>query len=216
MAASREPQPTTQAATGDTGGHVHRDAARTRQLLLDVARRRFAQDGYAATTVRDIAGEARVNVALISRYFHSKEGLFEACLAAVVEDLGRAAGTVSDLGDVPEAMARQVVDSGVEPDAHPTLLLLLRSSGDERAEEIRLGVLRRFSESLASAAGWRPDDPEAGGLLLRAQIVLAAGIGIAVLRSSRGLDPLASATEEDLREPLCNLVDALLSESRGQ
>ena len=64
-----------------------RDAASTRQLLLDAARRRFARDGYAATTVRDIADDAGVNVALISRYFDSKEGLFEACLAAAVDEL---------------------------------------------------------------------------------------------------------------------------------
>jgi AcrR family transcriptional regulator len=35
-----------------------RDAAKTRQLLLDSARRRFAHDGYSATTVRDIAADA--------------------------------------------------------------------------------------------------------------------------------------------------------------
>src|ERR1700744_3072446 len=58
----------------------HRDADETRQRLLQAARQRFAQDGYAATTVRDIAMEAGVNVALINRYFTSKEGLFEAYL----------------------------------------------------------------------------------------------------------------------------------------
>src|SRR5687768_16792368 len=57
-----------------------RDAARTRRRLLEAARRRFARDGYATSTVRDIADDAGVNVALISRYFTSKEGLFEACL----------------------------------------------------------------------------------------------------------------------------------------
>ena len=50
-----------------------RDAANTRRLLLSSARRRFAQDGYSATRVRDIAADAGVNVALINRYFSSKE-----------------------------------------------------------------------------------------------------------------------------------------------
>jgi len=35
-----------------------RDSARTRKALLDAASRRFAQDGYSATTVRDIAEDA--------------------------------------------------------------------------------------------------------------------------------------------------------------
>ena len=64
-----------------------RDAVNTRRLLLEAARRRFAHDGYGATTSRDIAADAGVNVALINRYFVSKEGLFEACLARTVQEL---------------------------------------------------------------------------------------------------------------------------------
>lgn len=73
-------------------------------------------------------------------------------------------------------MARQVVGSGPVGRPEPVLLLLLGSASDERAEQIRLGVLRTFGERLASAAGWRPDDPDAQTILLRAQIVLAVGL----------------------------------------
>ncbi len=68
-------------------------------------------------------------------------------------------------------------------------------------------------------AAWRPlrdgapGDPDAEHILLRAQLVLAASIGIAVLRSSAGLDPLARATEEELLVPLRELVETLLSTS---
>src|SRR4051794_36587391 len=89
--------PITPPATDHPEGRRHRDAAKTRQLLLDAALRRFASDGYAATTVRDIADDAGVNVALISRYFESKEGLFEVCLTTAVDDLRRAAGNVTSL-----------------------------------------------------------------------------------------------------------------------
>ena len=44
----------------DCGGHRSRDAARTRQRLLHTAARLFAANGYAATTVREIAHEADV------------------------------------------------------------------------------------------------------------------------------------------------------------
>ena len=64
-----------------------RDAGRTRRRLLDAARERFAADGFSSTTVRQVADDAGVDVALIKRYFGSKEGLFEACLAAAVDDL---------------------------------------------------------------------------------------------------------------------------------
>ncbi|MET0494493.1 MAG: TetR family transcriptional regulator [Actinoplanes sp.] len=183
-----------------------RDAAATRRLLLDAAQVRFARDGYSATTVRDIADDAGVNVALISRYFSSKEGLFEACLTGAVDELGRAITTETALDQVPLTIARHLTgpfSGGRYPNR---LLLMLRTSGDERADAIRLGILRSFSERLAAAAGDADDEQ----LLLRAQIALAASFGIAILRASTALEPLASAGEQDLTGPLRSLIEALL------
>jgi len=185
-----------------------RDAGTTRQLLLTAARRRFAAQGYAATTVREIADDAGVNAALISRYFESKEGLFEACLRAVGDDLRRTNGDVP-LERVGEVIAQQV--TGLAGGALPNeLVLLLRSSGDEKADQIRIGMLRASSERLAALAGWRPGHPAADELLLRAQVVLATAVGISVLRSMTRLEPLAAAGEEDLSGPMGDVVRALL------
>jgi AcrR family transcriptional regulator len=185
-----------------------RDAAKTRQTLLEAARRRFAEDGYAATTVRDIADDAGVNVALISRYFTSKEGLFEACLAAAGDEMRRTTGSVP-LERVGEVIAQQV--TGLGPGVLPNeLVLLLRSSGDEKADRIRLAALRTSSERLAGLSGWHPGHPEADRLLLRAQVVLAAAVGVSVLRSMTGLGPLTDASEAELAGPLGDLVAALL------
>lgn len=186
-----------------------RDAAQTRQLLLAAARRRFAVAGYAATTVRDIADDAGVNVALINRYFGSKEGLFEACLSTAIDELRRRTGDVP-LEQLPAVMTSQL--AGYTPEGAPSdLALLLRSSGDERADDIRVGVLASSAERLASAVGWRADSPDDRQLVLRAQVVIAAGIGIALLRSATPLQPLASASEQDLLEPLRDLVGSVLS-----
>lgn len=46
--------------------------------ILDVAQRLFAENGFAGTSVRDIAKEAEINIAMISYYFGSKEKLLEA------------------------------------------------------------------------------------------------------------------------------------------
>lgn len=183
-----------------------RDADGTRQRLLDAARLRFARDGYSATTVRDIAADAGVNVALINRYFSSKEGLFEACLRSTVENLEKPVdATVERLAD---SMLAKIAGTG--PQAHPLeMLLLLRSSGDERADRIRRDTLRGYSESIASVAGWRPGDDEAA--VLRAQLALATGLGVALLRSSTALEPLASASADDLRAPMVELLEALLA-----
>ena len=181
-----------------------RDATRTRQLLLDVAKKRFARDGYSATTVRDIADEAGVNVALISRYFTSKEGLFEACLATAVTDLRRDSNAI-DLDHVAADIARRITTSRDEQSMAESMLLLLRTSGDERAEQMRRGVIGAISERLAGATGC-----PTGDTLLRAQIVLAASLGVVVLRSSLKVEPLTSATQEELTAPFADLVRALL------
>ena len=191
----------------DASGPRLRDADATRQLLLDAARRRFALDGYASTTVRDIAGDAGVNVALINRYFSSKEGLFEACLTRTAEEFDRPTGITLD------QVVQRVVSEVTGPRAKEQplqLLILLRSSGDERADAIRRGTLRSFAEGIAAAAGWTSDHPDSEQLILRAQIAICTALGVALLRSSSGLEPLNSASEDELSGPLGDAFAALL------
>ena len=95
----------------ETGAVRSRDASNTRQQLLQAARRRFAFDGYSATTVRDIATDVGVNVALINRYFTSKEGLFEACLASAGEQLGRPEAREVTVDEILENMVSHVAGS---------------------------------------------------------------------------------------------------------
>src|SRR3546814_8975833 len=53
-----------------------RDAAATRAAILAAARERFLRESYDSVGLRDIAGGAGVDVALVGRYFGGKEGLF--------------------------------------------------------------------------------------------------------------------------------------------
>jgi AcrR family transcriptional regulator len=57
----------------------------SRDCLLKAATRLFAKLGFGATTVRDIADEAGVNLSLVSYYFNGKDGLY----SAVIEQFGR-------------------------------------------------------------------------------------------------------------------------------
>jgi AcrR family transcriptional regulator len=182
-----------------------RDAARTRQLLLDRARVRFIRDGYAATTVRDIADDAGVNVALINRYFTSKEGLFEACLDTAATSISKEVGELT-----PEELAGRIVRRILGKAEHGGLqdsyLMLLRTTGDERIDAMRRAILTAASRKLTAAWGPHPDE----ATLLRAQVVLAAAIGIALLKTSVGLAPLASADEQALTGPVTDLINAVL------
>ena len=46
--------------------------------IIDAAEKRFAENGFEGTSVRDIASDAGINIAMISYYFGSKEKLLEA------------------------------------------------------------------------------------------------------------------------------------------
>jgi AcrR family transcriptional regulator len=59
-----------------------RDAARTRQRILDAALAEFAANGFAGARVREIAQRAGVNAQLISYYFGGKEGLYNELMAS--------------------------------------------------------------------------------------------------------------------------------------
>ncbi|MEV7622096.1 TetR family transcriptional regulator [Actinoplanes sp. NPDC089786] len=178
-----------------------RDAAGTRQALLDAARHRFATNGYAATTVRDIADEAGVNVSLISRYFVSKEGLFEACLTGAVDEFDRSVTPGITLDELPRTMVRHLADDS----GKTRLLLLLRSSGDAAADQVRRNVMRNFAERLVAATGLEADDA-----LLRAEFVLATALGLVLMRTVIGVQPLAAADQEDLVTPLGDVITGLL------
>ena len=52
-----------------------RETEPARARILQVAAGLFADDGYKATSVRKICEAARVNVAMVNYYFHSKEEL---------------------------------------------------------------------------------------------------------------------------------------------
>jgi AcrR family transcriptional regulator len=63
------------------------EARGTRERLLEAASSLFSEQGYAATGTRAIAARAACNVALISHYFGSKEGLLR---EVVVRGIGAA------------------------------------------------------------------------------------------------------------------------------
>ncbi|NIG56018.1 TetR/AcrR family transcriptional regulator [Chitinophaga sp. Cy-1792] len=61
--------------------------ASAEEKIMAAARVVFTRNGYAATTVRDIAAEADLNFSLVNYYFRSKEKLFELIMLDAIKQL---------------------------------------------------------------------------------------------------------------------------------
>lgn len=59
--------------------------ARTRAAILEAARDRFVQQGFAGTTIRDVARAAGVSVGTVHAHFADKQGLLRACFDHQIE-----------------------------------------------------------------------------------------------------------------------------------
>jgi AcrR family transcriptional regulator len=82
-------------------------AAVTTRRVLDAARRRFGDAGYAATTLREIASEAGVAVQTVYAVFRSKPNILRALRDSVVTDPAASEAYAAALAaaDLDEALA---------------------------------------------------------------------------------------------------------------
>jgi AcrR family transcriptional regulator len=177
-----------------------RNAQETRTALLAAARLRFARDGFDSTNLRDIAADAGVNVALIPRYFGSKEGLFQAVIAF---DRSRLVQAIQGPPEhLAERLLKQALVDPVGPD-HDLFVTLLRSSDYPPAAEYMRALLDLLSADLAT----QTPVPDAD---LRADLVVALITGIVVLRRLVGKRPLSEATIEALLPSFQHVLSVLL------
>jgi AcrR family transcriptional regulator len=89
----------------------------TRAQILDIARRRFLAEGYRAVTLRSVAAEVGVDVALVSYFFGSKKGLFGAALALTANPAELLLTALpGDRATLPERVLRTLVTTWDDPE----------------------------------------------------------------------------------------------------
>jgi len=154
-----------------------RNAEATRAAILEAARERFARESYDDVGMRDIAGDVGVDAALVSRYFGSKEELFESVLDSCDNGADLMSGDRSDFG---RRVAREVIFQAKSESKLKGLLILLRSISSTKAMElVQRSANRRFYGPFADWVGG-PDAP------VRARIAAALIKGMAVTREVTG------------------------------
>lgn len=86
---------------------VRNSTLETKEQILEVAECAIAQNGYAGTTLRNIVGQANVNLAAVHYHFGSKEELLTAVLARISEQIvaGQLAALDELLADSDDALS---------------------------------------------------------------------------------------------------------------
>ena len=154
-----------------------RNAAATRQAILEAAKTCFMHEGYEQVGVREIAARAGVDPALVNRYFGSKEGLFSEAVASKF-DLSHLLD--EDRANLGEQLARYVLQKqSTGADYDPLVALLRSSSSDVCSGMLRNAILEGFVRPLAA----RLEGPDA---LLRAELVGSTLLGLLVHRTVIG------------------------------
>jgi AcrR family transcriptional regulator len=168
-----------------------RDGVEAREQILDAARSQFAQHGYGGATLRAIATEAGVDVALVSYYFGSKSGLFVESLRLPVNPAAVVDGLLAQgLDGFGERLVTTLLTVWDDPATGGPLVNVLRSASSQ-AELLREFVERQIVTRLAAAI----ETPDAE---LRAAAIASQVMGLLFLRYVLRVEPLASAAPADV------------------
>ena len=168
--------------------------SRTREAILDAARRVFAEQGYQHATVRGVADLAGVDPALVHHYFGTKQALFVAAVQLPVNPAEQLMAVLAqDPGQAGERMVELFLSIWDHAAAQSPLLALVRSAvGDEHAA----AMLREFiAEEVLGEIARRLGSPDAG---LRATLVGSQVVGLVMLRYIIRVEPLASAPADQV------------------
>lgn len=179
----------------------------TRADILRAARKSFSEKGYRGTTLRGLAHEAGVDVALIGYWFGSKEGLFTATMEVPVQP---AALIEAAFADGAEHAGRRLVEMFIDlweaPETGPAILAMFRSATTHEpsrralSEFAQTEILGRYAAHLPGRDAHR-----------RAGLAASQLLGMAMLRYLLQVEPFVGASRADLVADLGPTVQRYLT-----
>ena len=149
--------------------------AQTRAALVAAGRRLFGENGFRATSVEDLAREARVTTGALYHHFPTKTALFEAVFMQAHADLLTAStqaaqGASSDLDELARGFDA-FLDGVLQPDVQRILILdgpavLGLARFTELDERYAHAMIVHALKSAAQAGSIEVDDPDTTTRLL--------------------------------------------------
>ncbi|MFJ2690171.1 TetR family transcriptional regulator [Pseudomonas sp. NPDC087336] len=178
----------------------------TRQAVLDAARARFASDGFAGTTIRQVAADAGVDAAQVMQFYRSKDELFAAVMAIPASALERFdalyEGPDEHLG---ERVVRAFLNAweGIAKESEPLMATLRGAFVNEQARE----QLRGFIQSRLITGTHEHPGAEA---TLRSGIAASLLVGMVVGRRIIGVPVLVAAEPEEMVRIIAPAIQKIL------
>ena len=173
---------------------------KTKTALLQEARNQFWSRGYSNVSVRDISKAAGVDVALISRYFGSKLGLFETTLKDLPLLNTNAIKSADQLIEQVANLFTTATRDG--NNATATSLILRNASDPEVGEMVRELYKRTWYQSLEYILGSKA----------KASRFSAAVLGMHIVETSLNLDGMPFDQSDEYKREIKAFLHASISD----
>ncbi len=189
----------------------------SRRAILAAARRVFADKGYAAASLEDMVGPARLTKGALYHHYRNKAAVLEAVYTEMEQQLVEAVGAaVEAAGDDPWRRMLAALDAFLEASSEPAYVrIVLRDAppvlGRERGRDIDQAVGLAYVEALIRGLF---DAGEAPSLSIPAAArILIAATGDVAMSMAHGADPERARAEG--REVLVSMLEGLRRRSRA-
>ncbi|MEU3829958.1 TetR family transcriptional regulator [Streptomyces sp. NPDC029080] len=176
------------------------------ERILAAARASFSAQGYATTTLRSVARAAEVDPSLVSYYFKSKKGLFEAALAppdSFMEGVHKAA--IAPPHERGTAIVTAMLGLWDDPAAAAVLQSIILTASHEASALERLRSL--FSDQVLTAVAHSLSSTERD---CRAGLVASQMVGLAMTRYVWRFGPMAELPSDRVVELIAPTIQRYL------
>ncbi len=182
-----------------------------KRVVLDAASAVYARQGYVNTTVKVVAAAAGVAPDVVRRYYDSRDELVAAVLRLPTDPASAVAQLMAPgIDGLGERLVRFTLQMLGQPETRELIATMVRDGAG--AAKATASLREFFEEAIIDRIATALRVPDA-----RMRVTLAASylLGVATSRYLMRLEPLASASEDDVVRLVAPAVQAALSGTRS-